>query len=62
VLDVEGYYAPLLDFLDRGVAEGFVREAHRALLLVDDEPGRLLDRMAAHVPPATTAWITSAQR
>jgi uncharacterized protein (TIGR00730 family) len=62
VLDVGGYYAPLLAFLDHGVREGFVRAAQRDLLLVDDEPGRLLDRMAAWVPPAATAWITPAQR
>ena len=46
VLDVGGYYAPLLAFLDRGVAEGFVRPAQRAALLVDDDPGRMLDRLA----------------
>ena len=49
VLDVGGYYAPLLAFLDRGVAEGFVRPAQRAALLVDDEPGRMVDRLAGCV-------------
>ena len=46
-LDVAGYYAPLIDFLDHGVREGFIRSAQRARLLVDDDPARLLDRRAS---------------
>ncbi len=50
LLDVAGYYAPLVAFLDSSVAEGFVRPAQRAALLVDDSPARLLDRLAPHSP------------
>jgi uncharacterized protein (TIGR00730 family) len=55
LLDVEGYYAPLLAFLDRARDEGFVRERHRGLLIVDTDPDRLLDRLrdsAASAAPA----------
>lgn len=62
-LDVAGYYAPLLAFLDHGVREGFVRPAQRARLLVDDDPARLLDRLAAHGrAPAERRWITPGER
>ncbi len=45
LLDVGGYYEPLRRQLERFVEEGFVdREVH-ALLLVDDDPARLLDRL-----------------
>lgn len=44
-LDVGGYYAPLLAFLDHGVREGFVRAAQRSTLVVDDDVARLLDRL-----------------
>jgi uncharacterized protein (TIGR00730 family) len=40
--DVEGYWAPLLQFFDHAVVEGFIRPAHRALIDVFDEPRRWL--------------------
>ena len=57
ILDVAGYYAPLLTFLDHAVASRFVRREHRDMLLVDPDPGRLLDRLAAHVPVDVEKWI-----
>jgi uncharacterized protein (TIGR00730 family) len=47
LLDVEGFYAPLVDFLDQLVTEGFVAEHHRRLLLVAAKPADLLERLAA---------------
>jgi uncharacterized protein (TIGR00730 family) len=58
VLNVAGYYDPLVALLGHAVAEGFVSAAGRDLVIVDDEPERLLDRMAAHEPPPGPAWIT----
>jgi uncharacterized protein (TIGR00730 family) len=46
LLDVEGYYAPLVAFFDHAVAQGFVREKDRRLVLVDSDPVRLLDAIA----------------
>jgi len=57
LLDVARYWAPLLAFLDGAVARGFVREAQRALALVDDDAERLLDRLAAFEPPAVPRWL-----
>lgn len=51
LLNVEGFFDPLLRYIDHCVAEGFIRPYHRALLLVDDDPARLLDRLAVHQPP-----------
>ena len=47
LLDVAGFYAPLVAFLDGLVAEGFVSERHRSLLRVAAEPEALLERLAA---------------
>jgi len=58
VLNVAGFYDPLVALLDHVVAFGFVPAGSRGLVIVDDEPARLLDRMAAHEPPAGPAWIT----
>jgi uncharacterized protein (TIGR00730 family) len=57
LLDVAGYYGPLIAFLDKAVSEGFVRPDHRRLLVVADDPGALLDRFAAWAPPAIDRWI-----
>ena len=58
ILNVAGYYDPLVALVDHAVAEGFVSGANRGLLDVDDDPVRLLDRMAAREPPPALSWIT----
>ncbi len=57
ILDVAGYYAPLLALCDRARDEGFVREVHRNLLLADIDPAALLKRMAAYEPPSVIKWV-----
>jgi uncharacterized protein (TIGR00730 family) len=57
LLDVAGYYDPLVAFLDRAVAEGFVRPDHRRLLVVAQDPDALLDAFAAWQPPSVEKWI-----
>lgn len=57
LLDVAGYYEQLLRFLDHVVAERFVHPDHRSMVLVDTDPGHLLDRMRAYVPPVVEKWI-----
>ncbi len=57
LLDVDGYYAPLVAFFDRAVEQGFVRPEHRALLMIDSDPEALLDRFAAWTPPVVEKWI-----
>jgi uncharacterized protein (TIGR00730 family) len=46
VLNVNGYYDPLLAAVDRAVSAGFVRPEHRALLLTGADPSELLDQLA----------------
>src|SRR5262245_66007228 len=57
LLDVNGYYGGLRAFLDLAAREGFVREEHRSLLLVGEQPEELLDRLVAWSPPAVPRWI-----
>lgn len=61
LLDVAGYFQPLVAFLDHMVDRGFVRPAHRAMVLVDTDPASLLDRLASHRPPPTPSWIGPGQ-
>ncbi|MEP6494343.1 MAG: TIGR00730 family Rossman fold protein [bacterium] len=47
LLDVDGYYAPLIEFLDHARNEGFIRAAQRDMLAVATDPSALLDALAA---------------
>lgn len=58
ILDVNGYYRGLLDFLDAMVREGFVREGNRSLFVVADDAVDLLDRLEAWQPPDRQPWLT----
>ena len=49
VLDVDGYYRPLIRFLDHARDEGFVRPAQRDRLMVESDPEQLLDALARAV-------------
>jgi uncharacterized protein (TIGR00730 family) len=58
LLDVEGYYQRLADFLDHAVQERFLLEKHRATLMAESDPGALLERLRAYRPDAVEPkWI-----
>lgn len=56
-LDVSGYYAPLAEFLDHAMREGFVRPQMRAAAMFETDIDALLDRFASYAPPAVEKWI-----
>lgn len=56
-LDVNGYYGPLLAFLDRAVERGLVRREHRAMAVVDDDCEALLRRLMEYEPPRVAKWV-----
>ena len=62
LLDVAGYWKPLVSLFDRAVAEGFVRPGHRSLVLAGEDPSRLLDAMEHYAPPAEKKWIDPEKR
>lgn len=43
--NVAGFFDPLLEFLERARAQGFVRDVHRANLLVEVDLNALIDRL-----------------
>jgi hypothetical protein len=59
LLNVGGYYEPLIAFFDRAVAQGFVRPEHRKLMVVAKEMDELLERFDAWKPPPVERWIDS---
>jgi uncharacterized protein (TIGR00730 family) len=57
LLDVAGFFDPLVAYFDRAVAERFLRPEHRALVVVDTDPDRLIDRLLLHQPPTAEKWL-----
>jgi uncharacterized protein (TIGR00730 family) len=51
LLDVAGYFAPLLALVVHASTEGFIPAVHQALLMHEENPPNLLDRFAAYTPP-----------
>jgi uncharacterized protein (TIGR00730 family) len=59
LLNVAGYFDPLLEFLDRAVSEKFVRDVHRQMVVVESDPSMLLERFEAYQPPHVVKWINA---
>ena len=50
LLNVDGYFDPLLRLIDHAVDEGFVRDEHREIVFSSDDPEALVSRLATTVP------------
>ena len=57
LLNVGGFYDPLLALFDQAVREGFLRAQNRAMALADTDIGRLLDAMAAYRAEPVSKWL-----
>jgi uncharacterized protein (TIGR00730 family) len=57
LLDVNGYFGRLAEFLDHAVEQRFLVAAHRATLIVERDPDIVLDRLAAARLPDAPKWI-----
>ena len=56
LLNVEGYFEHLLEFIDHMVAEGFLVQGFRDMVIEDDYPAGLLDKMIKFSPPQIDKW------
>jgi uncharacterized protein (TIGR00730 family) len=57
ILNIAGYYDGLLDLCDNAVNEGFLRPAHRQLILEDSDPEILLEKMRNLKPVPVEKWL-----
>jgi uncharacterized protein (TIGR00730 family) len=57
LLNVNGFYDPLLRLIDHSIDEGFVKRKQRALVLVEADFSKLIERMANHHVPYEPKWI-----
>ncbi len=57
ILNIGGYFDPLLTFFDHITTEGFLRPEHRQNLIVDDNINGLISKMLDFKPVAIEKWI-----
>ena len=57
LLNAGAFYTPLAAFIDQAVSEGFIQPVHRAFIVVDDHPERLLDALGTVKLPDVPKWI-----
>ncbi len=56
LLDVDGFWEPLVALLDKAVAEGFAHSGHRSLVLKEQDPRALLGLMKRYTPSRKRGW------
>ena len=52
-----GYYDGLVQWIDRGVRDGFIRKDHYNNLIVSDDPAVLFEKMKEYKPVKIDKWI-----
>ncbi len=57
LLNVDGFFDPLIAYLTAVADQGFMRPEHLEMLSVDDDPARLLERLSAYRPPDIPKWV-----
>jgi uncharacterized protein (TIGR00730 family) len=60
LLNIRAYYRRLVDFLDHAVAEQFLNAVYRSMVLVEEQPERLLERFNSYRAPAVARWVDRA--
>ncbi|MCA8985338.1 MAG: TIGR00730 family Rossman fold protein [Planctomycetaceae bacterium] len=56
LLNVAGFYDPVLELINHSIQTGFVRAEHRDLLEADADPARLLDKLDQKSMPQLPKW------
>lgn len=58
LLNVGGFYDPLIALFDRGVEAGFIKAVNRQIVLSKADPGELLDDLAGSPALPQVEWVT----
>lgn len=57
ILNISGYYDSLLQFLDHVVIQGFMKQPYRDMIIVDDQPHALINRLMSYQSPLESKWV-----
>ncbi|WP_214730037.1 TIGR00730 family Rossman fold protein [Exiguobacterium sp. s168] len=61
VLNIDGYYDPLIALFDTMERQGFLIPEHRAMLIVESDPDRLLERFSTYEAPHVKTYMDRSQ-
>src|SRR5580698_6123754 len=62
VLNIAGFYDPLISMLEHTVQEGFMRQTYFDLLQIDPDPVALIGKLQRYQPPARDKWSEKRDR
>ena len=57
LLNIDGFFDPLIRMLDHAVKEQFLRSEHRAILQVEEDEEKLMEKLNAYQPVVAQKWI-----
>ena len=57
LLNINGFFDPLIRMLDHAVDEQFLRREHRAILQVEEDEEKLMDKLNVYQPVVAQKWI-----
>jgi uncharacterized protein (TIGR00730 family) len=56
VLNIDGFYDPLIKLLEHTVEEGFMRQTYFDILQIDADPAALIGKLQRYQPPVSDKW------
>lgn len=57
LFNINGYFDHLITFLDMAVEEQFMNMIHRSMLIVEHDPGLLIQKLKSYESPVLKKWI-----
>ena len=58
LLNVGGFFDPLVRLIDHAIQEQFIKPQHRGLIVVEERPDVLLEQLERHRPPEVRKWMS----
>ena len=62
ILDVGGYFEPLIAFIRSATKNRFVRAEHRDMIITGTDPASVLDKMISWTRPTSDKWLDRRDR
>jgi len=56
-LNIDGYYDPLIEMVQKSAREGFIKQEHIDMLIFETDPASLIDRIKTYEAPNVIKWI-----
>ncbi|MFM9985311.1 MAG: TIGR00730 family Rossman fold protein [Flavobacteriales bacterium] len=61
ILNINGFYNPLIELIDHMRSQGFLRYEHFNMLIVSDSLEEILTKMEAYSPPPLPKWFSESE-